>query len=161
MPSTFSGATTARSRTAVVVVVQVLIALVHIFRLGSYLRGTLHVLYYSYFSDVLIPFGMYFLVCQVETSVSLSLRAEPMGRPVPAFVESINAHILRDWRLKALLVFGVASLTEVLQAFGVPLFGRTFDPLDFAMFAGGVLLAVIADRFVLERFLPGWSLRGR
>jgi len=145
----------------VVVVVQLLVALVHIFRLGSYLRGTLHVLYYSYFSDVLIPFGMYFLVCQVETSVSLSLRAEPMGRPVPAFVEFINAHILRDWRLKALLVFGVASLTEVLQAFGVPLFGRTFDPLDFAMFAGGVLLAVIADRFVLERFLPGWSLRDR
>ncbi len=96
-------------------------------------------LYYSYFSDAIIPFGMYFLLCLEDTWV----------------------RFLRDWRLKALLVFGVASFTEVLQAFGVPLLGRTFDPLDFAMFAGGVLLAVLADRFLLVRLLPGWSPGGK
>jgi hypothetical protein len=135
MPGTYSGNRTTKVRTAVAVSVQLLIALVHVFRLGTYLRGRLYVLYYSYFSDLVIPFGMYFLLCLEDTWV----------RP------------LRDWRLKALLVFGVASLTEVLQAFGVPLLGNTFDPLDFAMFAGGVLLAVLADRVLLRRLLPGWS----
>lgn len=135
MPSTYSGNRTTKVRTAVAVSVQLLIALVHVFRLGTYLRGQLYVLYYSYFSDLVIPFGMYFLLCMEDTWV----------------------RFLRDWRLKALLVFGVASFTEVLQAFGVPLLGRTFDPLDFAMFAGGVLLAVLADRFLLVRLLPGWS----
>jgi len=28
---------------------------------------------------------------------------------------------LRDWRVKTVLVFRVASFTEVMQAFGVPL----------------------------------------
>jgi hypothetical protein len=135
MPSTYSGNRTTKVRTAVAVSVQLLIALVHVFRLGTYLRGRLYVLYYGYFSDLVIPFGMYFLLCLEDTWV----------RP------------LRDWRLKALLVFGVASFTEVLQGFGVPLLGNTFDPLDFAMFAGGVLLAVLADRVLLRRLLPGWS----
>jgi hypothetical protein len=135
MPGTYSGNRTTKVRTAVAVSVQLLIALVHVFRLGTYLRGRLYVLYYSYFSDLVIPFGMYFLLCLEDTWV----------RP------------LRDWRLKALLVFGVASFTEVLQGFGVPLLGNTFDPLDFAMFAGGVLLAVLADRVLLRRLLPGWS----
>jgi len=132
MPNACSGNTTARGRAAVVVSILLLIVLVHVFRLGTYLRGSLHALYYSYFSDVVIPFYMYFLMCLTDAHV----------------------RFLRDWRLKAMLVFGVASFTEVLQAFGVPLLGRTFDPLDFVMFAGGVLLAVLADRFLLERLLP-------
>ena len=134
-----SGNTTARGRTAVAVGVMLLIASDQVFRPGSHLRGTLRVLYYSYFLDVVLPFGMYLLMWQAEARV----------------------RFLRDWRLKALLVFGVASFTEVLQAFGVPLLGRTFDPLDFAMFAGGVLLAVLADRFLLVRLLPGWSPGGK
>jgi hypothetical protein len=66
---------------------------------------------------------------------------------------------LEDWRGKALLVFGVASPTEIMQAFGVPLLGRTFDPLDFVMFGLGVLLAALADRVVFERLVPSWSLK--
>jgi hypothetical protein len=138
MPSTYSGNRTTGGRTAVAIGVLLAIALVHAFRLGSRLRGRLFVLYYSYFSDVVIPFGMYFLLCLEDTWV----------------------RFLRDWRLKALLVFGVASLIEVLQGFGVPLFGRTFDPFDFAMYASGVLLAVLVDRLVLDRLFPR-APRGR
>jgi hypothetical protein len=43
----------------------------------------------------------------------------------------------------------------VLQALGVPLLGRTFDPLDFVMFGVGVLLAAFVDRLLFGRFLPG------
>jgi len=123
---------TTRGRTAVIAGVMLLIVLAYVFRLGTNARGRLFVLYYSYFADVTLPFYMYFLFCLVDTRV----------------------RFLLDWRLKAVLVFGVASFVEVLQALGVPLLGRTFDPLDFAMYAGGVLLAVLADRLLLERLRP-------
>ncbi len=115
--------------------IMVAIALVHLLRVGTYLHGALFRLYYGYFSDVIVPFGMYFLLCLRDDRVPL----------------------LADWRVKAMLVFGIASSTEVMQAFGVPLLGRTFDPLDFVMFGAGVVLAVVADRICLARLLPRWS----
>jgi cytosine/uracil/thiamine/allantoin permease len=152
MTNVSSVSTTSRGRTVVAVVIQLLIALTHVFRPGSHLRGQLHVLYYSYFSDIVIPFGFYFLLCPVEDQVRAILRSD-----APEVVKrkaSTALTFLGGWRWKAVLVFGIASFTEVLQALGVPLFGRTFDPLDFAMFAGGVLLAVLADQLLLERLLP-------
>ena len=68
-----------------------------------------------------------------------------------------RVRLLRGWRVKAGLVLAVSSFAEVMQAFGVPLLGQTFDPTDFVMFAVGVLLAVVVDRLLLERLLPGWS----
>jgi hypothetical protein len=124
-------------RTAVAIVIVVLIALVHAFRVGSYLNGSLFTLYYSYFSDVFLPFGMYFLLC----------------------MNDVRIPFLRDWRTKALLVLGVAFVTEVMQAFGVPLLGRTFDPLDFVMFVAGVLLAGFLDEIVFAHVIPRWSLQ--
>lgn len=138
-PNAGSGNTTARGRTAVVVSILLLIALVHVFRVGTYLRGSLFTLYYSYFSDIVVPFGMYFLL----------------------FLNDAYVRFLRDWRVKAMLVFGVASSTEVMQAFGLPLLGETFDPLDFVMFGGGVLLAALMDRFLFDRLIPHWSPKTR
>jgi hypothetical protein len=123
-----------RARTAVVVGIMLLIALVHLFRVGTLLHGPLFTLYYSYFSDVVVPFGLYFLLCLRDDRIPF----------------------LAPWRVKGLLVFGVASFTEVMQAFGVPLFGRTFDPLDIAMFGVGVALAAGLDAAILPRVLPGW-----
>ena len=142
VPNAGSGNTTARGRTAVVVSILLLIALIHLFRVGTYLLGSLFTLYYSYFSDIVVPFGMYFLLYLSDMRVRF--RGE-------------RIRFLGDWRVKALLVFGVASFTEVMQAFGVPLLGQTFDPLDFVMFGGGVLLAVLVDRFLFDRLLPRWS----
>ena len=122
-------------RMALIIGIMLVIALVHLFRVGTYLPGSLFTLYYSYFSDIVIPFGMYFLLC----------------------LEDVYFRFLRDWRVKALLVFGVASSTEVMQAFGVPLLGQTFDPLDFVMFAGGVLLAALVDRFLFDRLFSFWT----
>jgi hypothetical protein len=125
-----------RPRLAVGVGVQVFIALMHAFRVGSYLEGAMHALYYSYFSDVALPFGMYFLLCGVDAR-----------RPY-----------LRDRRTKAALAFGPAAIAETLQGFGVSALGTVFDPLDFLMYAAGVLLAVGVDVVLLQRFLPGWAL---
>jgi hypothetical protein len=115
----------------------VLLALVHLSPLADRLRGGLFTFYHSYFSDIALPFGLYLLMWMAEARVRW----------------------MRDWRVRALLVFGGASFAEVLQGLGVPLLGRTFDPLDFAMFAAGVLLAVLADRLLLERLFPGRSAR--
>ncbi|MGD2102990.1 MAG: hypothetical protein PVG83_12225 [Acidimicrobiia bacterium] len=122
-------------RTVVVVVVMLVIAAIHALRVGTYLEDPLFTFYYSYFSDIVIPFGMYFLL----------------------YLSGTQMAFLADWRTRALIVFSVSSLTEVLQAFGVPLLGQTFDPLDFVMFAVGTLLAVVVDRFVFSRVFPFWS----
>jgi len=74
-------------------------------------------------------------------------------------LDRVRVCFLRDWRARDLFVFGVASSTEEAQAFGVPLLGQTFDPLDLAMFGAGVLLAAFVDRILLARLLPGWSLK--
>jgi hypothetical protein len=134
-PKWVSGDTLTRGRIALIVTIQLVIALVHIFRVGTYLRGSLFTLYYSYFSDVVVPFGMYFLLC----------------------LNDVYFRFLRDWRVKAMLVFGVASSTEVMQAIGVPLLGQTFDFLDFVMFGGGVLLAALVERVLFDRLFPWWT----
>jgi MFS-type transporter involved in bile tolerance (Atg22 family) len=60
-----------------------------------------------------------------------------------------NVSYLSDWRAKAAAVLAAASVAEVLQGLGVPMLGRTFDPLDFGMYAGGVLAAVLLVRVAL------------
>lgn len=112
--------------------VMLAIALIHVFSPGALLRGRLRVLYYSYFMDIALPFGLYLL----------------LGLSAARF------RFLEDWRIKALIVIGIASLTEAMQALGVPLFGKTFDPFDFGAYAAGVLLAILADELVLKRLLP-------
>jgi hypothetical protein len=120
-------------RMAVAIVVVLLIAAIHIFRVGSYLSGRLFVLYYSYFSDIVIPIAIYFLLC----------------------INDITLPFLRGWMTKAVLVFLIAMTTEIAQGFGIPLLGNTFDILDFMMFGIGVLLAVGLDK-LFSKVLSFW-----
>ena len=119
-------------RRAVAVAVVAGVAAIHILRVGSYLRGTAHLLYYSYASDVLLPFAMYFVLCLSERHLA----------------------VLGDWRARALVILAAASGAEVLQGCGVPMLGRTFDPLDFVMYGIGVFVAIVVER-VLCPSLPG------
>jgi len=54
-------------------------------------------------------------------------------------------------------VFAVGAVVEIAQFFGVPIFGRTFDPLDFVMYGLGVILAAILDTTVLPRIFDFWA----
>jgi hypothetical protein len=125
-----------KGRIAVCVGVMVIIALIHAFRIGTYLPDRWLGLYYSFFSDIVMPFGIYFMLC----------------------IYDINWPLLRGWYTKALLVFAACAATEVAQAFGLYMLGVTFDPLDFAMFAAGVLLAVFVDRVAFTRALSFWPI---
>jgi hypothetical protein len=119
-----------------VIIIMLIIAMIHIFRIGTYLDGLLYTYYYSYFSDIIIPFGMYYLLC----------------------LNDFHIPFLRSWIVKAVLVFGIASFTEIMQAFGIPLLGGTFDPIDIVMFGVGVLAAAIVEKQFFERVFSFWSI---
>ena len=112
-----------------------LIALMHGFRLGQLLSGDLYNLYYSYASDLVLPFGAYFLLCMNE----------------------IKIRFIRKWYVKAIIVFAAMTFSEVMQAFDIYFFGVTFDYLDILMFGIGTFFAVIFDKLILEKFVANWS----
>ena len=127
---------TKRNRIIVGFSIITIIALMHIFRVGSYLHSDLYLLYYSYVSDLIIPFGFYFLLC----------------------INELTIKILQKWYVKASFIIGITALVEILQLLGIYALGITFDPIDILMYALGVGIAVIFDRYLFKRFIPFWDL---
>jgi len=121
-------------RRAVIFSIVILIAVVHILRIGSYLQGELFSLYYSYFSDIVLPFGCYFLLCQPELQVT----------------------ILRHWEARLALAFLIPSIAETCQYLGIPVLGSTFDLLDYFMYGIGAVSAVVVDTQVFSRIFGFW-----
>jgi hypothetical protein len=124
------------ARTAVGIGITIVIAGIHIFRVGSYLKGDLFILYYSYASDIMVPFAFYFLLC----------------------MNDVQIRFLGKWYTKALIVFLLATFAEIMQAFGFYILGNTFDPVDIIMFGIGVLLAAFLDVQVFEKLVPGYKI---
>ena len=120
------------SKKVVVVSVVIPIALLHFFT-GSNYRGPYPGFVNGYLLDILLPFAFYFLLCLNEFS------------------------LLRSWIVKSSLVFAVGASVEIAQFYGVLIFGRTFDPLDFVMYGIGVLSAAILDTTVFPRILEFWA----
>ena len=121
-------------RKTLVVLIQLLIALFFIFGPKG-LDEKRQLLYSSYFADIAIPFGFYFLL-------SITTGSWP---------------VFNAWQTKAAAIFGLCSLSEILQYFGVYALAIVFDPLDFLMYAIGVLAAVIVDRAIFPRLFPFWQ----
>jgi hypothetical protein len=114
-----------------------IIALIHIFRIGSYLEGNLYLFYYSYVSDIIIPFGIYFLLC----------------------INQLYIKILQKWYVKVAIIIGLTTLAETLQYFGINALGITFDPFDILAYVVGVGIAVIFDRLLFKRYIPFWNIK--
>ena len=124
-----------RIRKIVGIFVMLFIALIFGFRIGNNLNGNLYIYYQSYAGDFMIPFGAYFLLCMNE----------------------IQLQFLRKWFVKALIVFCVMTFSEIMQLFGLYLFGVTFDLVDILMYGIGVIVAVFFDKQIFERTLPFWK----
>jgi hypothetical protein len=124
----------ADKKTSMVVGIQLLIALVFISGVGR-ANQSAQTLYHSYFADIALPFGFYFL---------LSLSAS-------------RHTFLKPWSVKALAVFALCAASETLQFFGIFAFARVFDPLDFVMYGLGTLAAATVDRVVFARSFPFWE----
>lgn len=114
------------SRKLLVVSIALGVGALH-FLTGPRYRGPLPVFVNGYMIDILLPLAMY-LVLGIA-----------------------NQSVLRSGSARAVLVFGIGAITETLQCFGVPIFGRTFDPLDYLMFGIGIGLAAVFERAVLSK----------
>lgn len=113
-------------RKVIVVVIALAVGLLH-FLTGPEYGGPFPVFVNGYLIDILLPFAM-FLVPSVA-----------------------DQPVLRNRIVRAAGVFGVGAVTETLQYFGVPIFGSTFDWLDYLMFGLGIALAALFESVVLDR----------
>lgn len=59
---------------------------------------------------------------------------------------------LRHPAVRATAVFILGAVVEFLQYLGVPLFGRTFDPLDLLMYATGAVAALAFERLAFPPY---------
>ena len=114
------------NRKLIVVFIAVGVGLLH-FLTGLKYRGPFPSFINGYMIDILLPFAMY-LVLGVA-----------------------NQSILCSGVARGVFVFAIGAITETLQYFGVPIFGRTFDLLDYLMFGIGIGLAVVFEYIVLSR----------
>ncbi len=118
----------------VVVVIMLLIA--SVFVVGADWAGPAALRFFkNWFADLAIPFGYYFLLVLIEDQF----------RP------------FQKWQVKAISIFALCSLSETLQYFGIYALATTFDPLDYLMYAIGVLLAAFTDRIIFTRLFRFWT----
>jgi hypothetical protein len=119
----------------IIILIQVAIAMIHIFRLGQIFQGQAYNLYYSYFSDFILPFGAYFLLSLNDVTIS----------------------VFRKWYIKAGLIFALTTFAEICQFFGIEVLGVTFDPIDILMYGIGVSIAALIDVKVFAKYLGFWT----
>ncbi len=118
----------------IIILIQIIIALVHIFRLGQIFNGQYYNFYYSYFSDLILPFGWYFLLS----------------------INDARIPVLRKWYVKAGIIFLLATFAEICQLFGFYVLGVTFDPIDILAYGAGVLIAAFIDVKIFAPNLGFW-----
>lgn len=114
---------------AIIVGLMLVIGALH-FVTGDEYRGPFPVFVNGYLIDILLPFGLVFLLSLFESKV------------------------LRHWAVRGGLVFAFGVFVEMMQLAGKPFLGSTFDPLDIVMYALGVGLALVMDQVVLPH-IPG------
>ncbi|MBL8142043.1 MAG: hypothetical protein JNM38_13080 [Acidobacteria bacterium] len=112
-------------RKPVVVAICLAVGALHLFTGPDY-RGPLRAFVTGYLIDLALPFSLVLLLgVGLDRSPRLQLPA-----------------------VRGTAVFIVGAAVEVLQYLGVPLFGRTFDPLDLLMYATGAVAALAFERAV-------------
>lgn len=117
-------------------IVIVLLIIAAIFVVGIDWAGkTVQTYFHSYFADIAIPFGYYFLLILLEDIY------EP----------------LKKWLIKGSTVFVLCAISETLQYFGIYALARIFDPIDFVMYGLGTVFAVLVDRVLFKRWFVYWN----
>lgn len=96
---------------------------------GERYQGPFPVFVNGYMIDILLPTALFLL----------------MG-----FFENKYIHSIP---FRAGTIFGFGCMVEISQYVGRPFFGSTFDPLDILAYAGGVVLGILLDLYLLQRFV--------
>jgi len=114
------------TRRHVIIAIALTVGALHLLTGPGY-RGPWPGLVNGYLIDVALPFAMFLLLGTIR-------------RPV-----------IGSSTFRAILLFSFGALVELLQHLGLPLFGRTADPLDLVAYAVGILGAALFERAVLAR----------
>lgn len=110
-------------RKPVVAAICLAVGALHLFT-GPHYRGPLRAFVTGYLIDLVLPFSLVLLL-------GVGLDRSPRFRfPL----------------VRAAAVFLLGAAVEFLQYLGVPLFGRTFDPLDLLMYATGAIAGLAFER---------------
>lgn len=112
-------------RKPVVIAVSLAVAALHLVT-GPQYDGPFRPFVTGYLIDLALPFALVLL---------LGVGFAPYPR-------------LRRPSLRVLLVFAIGTVVEASQYLGIPLFGRTFDPVDLLMYAAGAMAAKGFERLV-------------
>jgi len=129
-----------KNREQIAIVVGIELALALIFFIGAdWSNESVHRFFHSYFADIALPFGFYFLLIPNEDA----------------------SLFLRPWHHKSLAVFLFVLTSEILQFFGIYALATFFDPVDFVMYAGGVLLAAFVDTKLISKYYPAMHSMNR
>lgn len=123
-----------RQKTIVMICIIIPVALLH-FVTGKHYAGPCPDFVNGYLIDIVLPFALYMLLAPQDAVFSF----------------------MKPWTSKALPVLAIGYSVETLQYFGVPLFGKTFDPLDYLAYTAGIAAAVLVDRLLFPRIFPFWS----
>ena len=116
-------------RKPVVVAICLAVGALHLFT-GPHYHGPLRAFITGYLIDLVLPFSLVLLL-------GVGLDRSPTLR-LPA--------------VRATAVFLLGAAVESLQYIGVPLFGRTFDPLDLLMYATGAVAALAFERLAFAPY---------
>jgi hypothetical protein len=117
------------------IAITILLAIALVFVIGAdWASETFRRFFKSYFADIALPFGYYFLLVIIED----------------------RHQQFRNWYSKCAAIFSLCALSETLQYFGIYALAIVFDPLDYLMYALGVLLAAFVDRVVFKRLFVFW-----
>ena len=112
-------------RKVFVISISLFVGLLH-FIIGPKYNGPFSIFVNSYLIDILLPFSLYYL---------FTLRVKP------------------DKKIQvAIIVFSIGFIVETLQYFNIHIFGNTFDPIDYLMYALGVISALVLDITLISKW---------
>ena len=114
---------------ATVGIIIVLVGVIHV-GVGPRYHGPFRMFVTGYLIDILLPVALY---------LGLGL---------------FRSAFLRKAWLRAALVFGAGAMAETSQGLGIPLAGKTFDPLDYVAYAAGVAFGLALEKWMLYRAGP-------
>jgi len=115
-------------RKPVVVAICVAVAALHLVT-GPHYAGPFRAFVTGYLIDLALPFSLVLLL-----GVGFA--------PVPILCHPLT---------RAGIVFCIGAVVESSQYLGIPLFGRTFDPLDLLAYAVGATAALGFERLAFSR----------
>lgn len=121
-------------RVRLIVFLQIIIAALLVIG-ASWAGEAVDILFHSYFADIFLPFGFYFLLLMVAD----------------------KSKFVNTWWKRAIAVFVLVTTSETLQYFGIYALASVFDPLDLVAYGLGILLAILTDRKIFAKNLSFWD----